>query len=91
MGIIADECRRESHEQTDKKTRCCMILDAWNGDMTAREILAVLPYTDMNAVRPRITELVQEGRLVESGSKYDTHTKRKVTCWRKTERRPNYV
>lgn len=35
---------------------------------TDREVAARLGYPDMNCVRPRITELVQEGLLVEVDS-----------------------
>jgi len=35
---------------------------------TDREIAAGMGYTEMNAVRPRITELVAQGILEESGS-----------------------
>jgi len=46
--------------------------------MTDREVAEALLFDDMNAVRPRITELVQAGSLVEVGSKQDTETGRTV-------------
>lgn len=83
MGKITEHCRRESHNQTDKKTRCEAILDAWSGEMTAREVRDKLyKHADMNAVRPRITELCQAGLLVECAKKYDKVTGRYVTCWK---------
>lgn len=36
---------------------------------TDREVMVGLGFTDMNAVRPRITEAVMAGRLVEVGEK----------------------
>ena len=78
------ETRLASLLKTDKQTRQRQILDAWpDGPATAREIGKKLGYADLNAVKPRITELVRKGRLVEAGQKYDQVTDRNVTCWRK--------
>lgn len=68
---------------TDRLTRYALILDNWDGAMTAREIGRKLGYTDLNAVKPRITELSAMGQLVEAGKKFDTVTRRNVTCWEK--------
>ncbi|MGI5848813.1 MAG: hypothetical protein ACOX8Q_01875 [Christensenellales bacterium] len=84
--MLTEVTRRESHEKTDKRTRQMMILGAWEGDMTAREIAGKLGFADMNAVRPRITELVQDGYLTEAGVVYDPITGRRVTCWRLSKR-----
>lgn len=75
--------RRESHEMVDKPTRRGQILAAWVGEMTAREVANTLGFLDMNAVRPRITELYEEGLLEEAGIKLDPVTRRRVTCWRR--------
>ena len=85
MGEISKETRAESLFKTDGRTRQAEILGAWEGSMTAREIGRKLHYQDLNAVKPRITELVKAGKLVEAGKKYDVITDRNVTCWRKAE------
>ncbi len=77
------ETRRESNRETDRLSRYALILDNWVGAMTAREIGKKLGYSDLNAVKPRITELAQMGQLVEAGKKFDTVTRRNVTCWEK--------
>lgn len=41
---------------------------------TDRSIMLELGHTDPNAVRPRITELIDMGLLVETGSATDTYT-----------------
>lgn len=46
--------------------------------LTDREVMILLEFTDMNAVRPRITELLIEGKLVEVGSTTCTTTGRNV-------------
>lgn len=48
------------------------------GAATDREVMIALKFTDMNAVRPRITDLIKAGRLEESGSCEDTLTGRQV-------------
>jgi len=48
------------------------------GAETDRSILAYLRYTDMNAVRPRITELINKGVLREVGSVICPVTKKRV-------------
>jgi hypothetical protein len=45
---------------------------------TDREICHRLGYSDMNAARPRITELVDEGELIEWGKVRDSLTGRRV-------------
>ena len=39
------------------------------GPMTDREVMTALSFSEPNAVRPRITEMVRRGDLVEVGSK----------------------
>jgi len=46
--------------------------------LTDRQIMWALSYTDMNAVRPRVTELVQAGHLAEVGNTTDAVTGRRV-------------
>ena len=38
----------------------------------------LLPFNDMNMVRPKITKLIKEGFLIEKGTAYDEATKRSV-------------
>ena len=79
-----EETRFESFLKTDRNKRQQEILAAWpNGPATASEIALKLGYVDLNAVKPRITELVRKGKLTEAGKKYDILTDRNVTCWRK--------
>lgn len=61
-----------------------------NREMTAREIenemnkRSYSKYFDMNHVRPRLTELVNEyNELVECGTKVDYVTKKNVAVYRK--------
>jgi len=64
--------------------RCKAILSAfsaasrWNGGMTDRDILEHLGFSDMNAVRPRLTELIKSGICEECGSVRDRATGKQV-------------
>lgn len=58
------------------------------GAATDRQIRDRLGFKDMNAVRPRITELVGEGKLVETGNRIeDGRTVRIVDVVRDQQRR----
>lgn len=50
--------------------------------LTDRECLTALGYSDMNAVRPRITELIDSGVLVEVGETKCPATKKTVRICR---------
>ena len=82
--MITAETRRESNRKTDKTTRQNMILAALgNEEMTAREIAYKLHYTDLNAVKPRLTELMQLGVVEAIGKKYDPLTERNVAVYQR--------
>ena len=51
------------------------------GPMTAREICMKLGSNDMNYVRPRLTELVQMGKIEIIGKKLDTVTDRSTSVY----------
>lgn len=55
-----------------------------------REVMLSLGFSDMNSVRPRITELVKEGLLVEVGDQEDpvTHKTVRVLSLPKDPRKP---
>ena len=58
-------------EQPRLSRRALRILD-WielHPKVTDREVMVGLGFTDMNSVRPRITEAVEAGALVEVGEK----------------------
>lgn len=48
------------------------------GPLTDREIRKQLGFHDMNTVRPRVTELIQKGWAIESGTVVDFDTRKKV-------------
>ena len=86
---MRDPRSRESNEKMkpEKAQRYSEILRVMHGEMTARQICEACGYTDMNMVRPRITELVKLGMVVKAGTRYDNLTDRNVTVFRKIEKR----
>lgn len=81
MGIT-QETRRESYEQINPTARYALILGVLRGkQMTAREIAYKLGFSDLNAVKPRLTELHQRGRVKVSGKRVDDVTKKKVAVY----------
>ena len=81
-GAISADCGRESHAKTDKATRYAQIVAVLErGPKTAREVMTALGYTDLNAVRPRLTELDRMGRIRQIGKEYDPVSERNVTVY----------
>ncbi|MBQ2161129.1 MAG: hypothetical protein II444_04775 [Firmicutes bacterium] len=83
---ITEQTRRDAHEEikpvkTDRKMQILIAL----GDeaLTAREIMDALGFTDMNQVRPRLTELMTEDRIEVSGKRQDYKTGRTVAVFRR--------
>lgn len=83
--MMTQQTRRESHGKVDKATRYQQILGVLNRPMTAREVMQALGYTDMNTVRPRLTELCALRRIKETGLKFDPATNRRVTVFERSK------
>ena len=81
-NIITKQTRQEGYENRPVK-RSKQILDVLGGrEMTAREIAEELGYTDLNAVKPRLTELKELGRVEVVGKRKDHVTNINVAVWR---------
>ena len=64
--------REAYHAELPKLSRRAQRIIAWieaHPKVTDREVMLGLGYSDMNSVRPRITEAVDAGALVEVGEK----------------------
>ena len=83
---VTHDTRNASYRKLNPATRRAVILRTLgNGEMTSREIATVLGYTDMNAVRPRITELMDMGKITACGAVTDPVTRRTVAVYRRIE------
>jgi hypothetical protein len=63
---------------TQRAVQIMDVLRRTRRPMTDREVMHALGYCDMNAVRPRITELIQAGALHEAGERTDPATGKTV-------------
>lgn len=74
----------ESLKQLDKMKRYAMIIELlsqYEDGFTSREIKEMLGFEDVNAVRPRLTELEKKGLVKVSGERYDPMTERTVSIY----------
>ena len=55
-------------ELTGRRAEIHAVYESSEAAMTDREVMEALGHRDMNAVRPRITELIQAGALTEVGA-----------------------
>jgi hypothetical protein len=91
VGVAKSEPRKQHVHENSVKTyyesraklseRADEVFAVYVGEgckLTDREVLNALNYTDMNAVRPRITELIDLGLIRECGRVKDTITGRHV-------------
>lgn len=85
-GTISAGCRRESLAKVDMPTRKEKILAALEAGpedgMTAREVMQALGYTDMNSVRPRLSDLDREGKVIQAGKREDVLTGINTTVYK---------
>lgn len=81
--MITHETRRESHETVNKTVVQRQVLMAFehNGAMTARDCAAVMGRQDYYNIRPRITELCQDGKLTAVGKRRDPLTGKLVALY----------
>ena len=82
--MITEETRLESYLKTPTSKRCKMILEALGEDeMSARQIAYKLGFSDLNAVKPRLTEMKNEGVIEATGKAYDSLTNRNVAIFKR--------
>lgn len=70
MGY-AEECRREAFERVEPKSIRMKItkLLTEDGAMTSSEIMEKMGYANPNTIRPRLTELKQDGVIQAVGKR----------------------
>lgn len=83
---ISKECRKESYTQRPLNRKKQILQIMGDKEMTARQVCRKMKHTDLNFVRPRLTEMVEEGLLEVVGKAYDKATERNVSVYRRIER-----
>lgn len=94
-SLLSEDARAESLFATDRAIRyqqITTILGTFRNGQTARLIAIEMhrrgytPTDDPNFARPRLTEMVQACKVIESGKRMDEATKRRVTVYRLPKR-----
>jgi len=71
----------QAFQELDADTKRAKILQVYvnhKTPLTDRAVMYKLDFGDMNMVRPRITELAQDNRIVEVGKTKDSFTRKTV-------------
>ena len=82
--MITHQTRREAHAIAPVHRRAAILKAMGDDELTCHEIMAKLGFADPNAVRPRVTELMQLGKVEACGKKTDPATGRTVAVFRRT-------
>ena len=72
------ECYDEEKGALSRRATAVLQVYRRHGAMTDRQVLGVLGYSDMNSVRPRVTELLAAGMVHECGTTTDQVTGKTV-------------
>ena len=79
--MITKNNQLESYLKIDRNTRYKEILRALTKPMTARQLAYKMNFYDLNAVKPRLTEMRDMGWVKPVGKHFDQITERNVTVW----------
>lgn len=80
---ITNITRKESWLTRPTPRQSQIMYTLGNRTMTARQIAHEMGFTDLNSVKPRLTELQQAGRIEAIDKGYDELTGKNVAIWRK--------
>lgn len=78
---ITKQTRAESYRRRPARMNEILTIMG-DKEMTARQILNASKYKDMNAIRPRLTELKALGKIEAVGKAYDKATNRSVAVFK---------
>lgn len=81
MDQITKETRREAYETRPVTRQEAILLALGDKELTARQIADALGFTDLNAVRPRLTELMDAGKVETCGKRRDSVTGKNVAVF----------
>ena len=81
-NTITKETRQESYVVRPITRANDILRFMGDREMTARQIAYGMGFKEMNAVRPRLTELKEAGKVEVVKKAYDPVTDRNVAVWR---------
>lgn len=82
---ITKDTRQESYINRPVTRKEDILRFMGNKAMTARQIACGMGYQDLNAVKPRLTELKAEGKIKAICKAKDNVTGRNVAVWRASD------
>jgi hypothetical protein len=84
FNSVTSDTRLESFLKRPINPRSRQILyTLGNRQMTARQLAYEMGFKDLNAVKPRLTEMKSQGLIIADAVAYDELTGRNVALWRK--------
>lgn len=86
MNAITKQTRRESYLNRPVARSVAILEVLGDNLMTSREIAKEMGYLDLNAVKPRLTELLDGGLVEVAGKVLDETTNRSVVVWKTVDR-----
>lgn len=82
-GQITNQTRFESYLTRPTARQRQILYTLGNREMTARQLCYEMGFSDLNAVKPRLTEMKAQGRVQAVGKTKDEVTGKTVAVWRK--------
>lgn len=80
---ITNMTRRESYIRRPTPRQKQILIVLGSRELTARQMAVEMGFSDLNSVKPRLTELKEAGLIAAVGMAYDKTTERNVAIWRK--------
>ena len=88
MDAITRETRHEAYELRPSPRQVEILAILGDDEMTARQIANEMGFTDLNAVKPRLTELRDAEKIEAVAKTVDPVTGRKVAVYKRKDPLP---
>lgn len=85
MSSITEENRRDAYESRPSRRQNIILFILGDNEMTARQIAKAIGFTDLNQVKPRLTELMQAGVIDAIRKQRDPITGRNVSVYKRKD------
>ena len=79
---IAKDCQVEAYITRPMNRQDLILKVLGEREMTARQLAYEMGYSDLNAVKPRLTELIKQGKVKRVGKALDELTGRNTSIYK---------
>lgn len=83
FNSVCQITRQESFLTRPTARQSQILYTLGNRKMTARQLAYEMGFKDLNAVKPRLTEMKKSGLVIATETAYDQLTGKNVALWRK--------